>query len=104
VIGADVHRFVSAPTPRPGWSYEALILRTLRENEGLGLDAVVERVAQEALHAEQLGGTWTTDVAVWGPALYRRETMRAMRRMLGQSIVLEGEGDGPWLAVPVGVP
>jgi hypothetical protein len=101
-VNAIADRRAVAPAARQSWSCEALILQTLRENEGIGLEAVVVRVADEMLRAEQLAGAWTTDIAVWGPALCRRETMQAVRRMLGRSIVLEAEGDGPWLAVPVG--
>lgn len=84
-----------------GWTYEAAILRILRENEAIGLDHVVELAAEEAMVAESSVGAWTSDVGIWGPALFRREAISAMTRMFGTSLILEGSGDGPWLVVPV---
>lgn len=82
-------------------SYDELVIQELRVNGSLSLAALVERVAEAAMLQEQRRGAWVTDIGLWGPALYRREALATVRGMLGHSLALEGDGDGPWLAVPV---
>ncbi len=81
-------------------THEELILRLLHERHDLTLDAIVERVAEEAMLAEQRRGGWVTDIIFWGPPLFRREALAAVHQMLGRSLVLEGEAEGPWFVVP----
>lgn len=82
------------------WTYESAILRVLRENEGIGLERVVELVADEAMRQESASGAWASDVAIWGPALFRREVVAAMSRMFGTTLIVEGGDEGHWLVAP----
>src|SRR5437870_1582201 len=70
-------------------SYEAMIIEMLRQNEAVGLAALVDWVADEMMRAEQIRGGWVSDIGVWGPALFRREAIDTIRRMLGRTLVLE---------------
>jgi hypothetical protein len=85
---------------RFGQSYEELVLQLLRERGSLTLTEIVERVADQAMFADQVRGAWMSDILFWGPTLYRREVLVAVRGMLGRSLVLEGDSDGPWLVAP----
>lgn len=79
--------------------YEALVQLVLHEAGALDLSSLVDRVAAEAMRAEGVRGGWVTDIALWGPSLYRREATLAVRRMIGRSLALECEG--PPVAIPV---
>lgn len=81
--------FPASATPQ---SYEEMALRLLAENRELGLAALVTRLAEEAMRAERVRGGATVDVGVWGPAVYYREALATVQRMLGRTLVLEGEG------------
>lgn len=77
---------------RAGDDYEALARRILRETPTIRFDVLIERVAEEALAEELHRGGWASDVALWGPALFRREATAAVRRMVGRSLVLADDG------------
>ncbi|HVC32428.1 MAG TPA: hypothetical protein VNL16_02850 [Chloroflexota bacterium] len=79
--------------------YEALVRAALHEAGSLELDALIERIAAQAIRAEMRRGAWVTDIAPWGPSVFRREATLAVRGMIGRSLALECEG--PLLAVPV---
>ncbi len=83
------------------WTYEAAILRILRENEGIGLERVVDLAADEAMRRESAAGAWAADVGIWGPSLFRREAVAALSRMFGTSLILEGDEQGSWSVAPV---
>jgi hypothetical protein len=60
-------------------SYERLTYDVLREERTLDLATLIDRVANEAMHAEQIGGA-DLDIAVWGRA---SSTWRRTRRCAG---------------------
>ena len=78
--------------------YEALVQAVLHEAGSLDLNSLIERVATEAMRLETIRGAWVTDVALWGPDLFRREATSAVRRMIGRSLALEFEG------MPIAIP
>ncbi len=96
----DSTRLDNRASSCPGLSYEELVLTLLRQRGSLTLTQIVERVAEQAMQDDQCHGAWMSDVMIWGPTLYRREVRAAVRRMLGRSLVLEGDADGPWLVAP----
>jgi hypothetical protein len=75
--------------------WERLALLVLREKGPLPLNALIECIADQAMLRDQLEGGGDVDIALWGKGVYRQEAASAVRRMLGRSLVLEGEG--PWL-------
>jgi hypothetical protein len=83
------------------WTYEGAILRALRDNEGISLEKVVELVAEEAMRQETARGAWASDIATWGPALFRREAVSAVSRMFGTSLIVEADDQGRFLVAPV---
>ncbi len=85
---------------RLGLSYEERVLDLLHQRGSLNLTEIVERVAEQAMQDDQCHGAWMSDVMIWGPTLYRREVRAAVLRMLGRSLVLEGDPEGPWLVAP----
>jgi hypothetical protein len=77
---------------RAGDDYEAIARRILRATPTIRFDVLIEQVAEEALADELHQGGWASDVALWGPALFRREATAAVRRMVGRSLVLADDG------------
>jgi hypothetical protein len=77
---------------RAGDDYEAIARRILRATPTIRFDVLIEQVAEEALAEELHRGGWASDVALWGPALFRREATAAVRRMVGRSLVLADDG------------
>lgn len=75
--------------------WEELTLHVLRQRGPLPLNVLVESIADEAMFRDALGGSRDLDVGLWGRSLYRQEAVKAVRQMMGRSLVLEGEG--PWL-------
>lgn len=70
------------------------------QREGaLDVAILIDRVAEEAMHAAKIGGASSLDIAVWGPSVFQMEAAAAIRGMIGRTLVLEC--DGPWvLLVP----
>lgn len=89
----------AADCSREGADFESLVRAVLLETGSLDLNSLIERVAGEAMRIETARGAWVTDVALWGPDLFRREATAAVRRMIGRSLALESEG-AP-IAIPV---
>jgi hypothetical protein len=87
-------------TSRASSGYEALILRHLRQDTGAGLAAIVDRVVEEVVREEQARGAWNVDIGVWGHGIVRRDVLATVQGMLGRSLALEGDVDGPWFVVP----
>ena len=83
---------------REDFDYEALVQTILLEAGSLDLNSLVERVAADAMRIETIRGAWVTDVALWGPDLFRREATIALRGMIGRSLALEFEG------MPIAIP
>ncbi|MGH2457911.1 MAG: hypothetical protein ACRDIY_03490 [Chloroflexota bacterium] len=81
-----------------GVDYEALVQSVLLEAGSLDLSSLIERVAAEAMRIETIRGAWVTDVALWGPDLFRRDATIAVRGMIGRSLALEFEG------MPIAIP
>ena len=75
------------------WSYERLTYDVLREERMLDLGTLIDRVANAAMHAEQISGA-NLDIAVWGPSVFHLEADAAVRRMIGRTLVLEADGPG----------
>jgi hypothetical protein len=92
---STVRRIDRAPS-----GYEVLILRHLRHDTGAGLAAIVDRVVEEVVREEQAHGAWNVDIGVWGRAIVRRDVLATVQGMLGRSLALEGDVDGPWYVVP----
>lgn len=88
----------AAPAADDGGDYfEALAAQLLRESPAIALDTLIDRVAEASLIDDCRHGGWVVDCGLWGPGLYRREAAAAVRRLVGQTLVLED--DGGWLAV-----
>jgi len=95
-ITASIRSFVADNRARDDardWSYERLTYDVLREERTLDLATLIDRVANEAMHAEQIGGA-NLDIAVWGPSVFHLEADAAVRRMIGRTLVLEADGPG----------
>ena len=99
-----IARILRGPAARPvaaadtgGDYFEALAAQLLRESPAIALDTLIDRVAEAALIDDYRRGGWVVDSGLWGPGLYRREAAAAVRRLVGQTLVLED--DGGWLAV-----
>lgn len=78
--------------------WDRLVRQVLEEEGPLGFEALRDRVAERAMREEQARGAWATDIALWGPGLYRREAAQAVRRMIGSSLVLRLDGPLPAMA------
>lgn len=88
------------PAELESYTYEERILAALRQGNG-DLAAIIERVAEDALRADQARGAWVADVGVWGRDLYHREVLAAFQHMLGRSLVLQITDSGHCLVAPV---
>jgi hypothetical protein len=84
-----------------GGAYERMILARLHRGGGARIADILEAVVDEALRDEQIRGGWVCDIGVWGPSLIRRDVMATFGSMLGRSLILEGDAEGPWLVAPV---
>lgn len=83
-------------------NFATLAARLLREHPAIRLDALIDRLAEQArLDDLRLGG-WAVDSGLWGPELYRREAAAAVQRLVGRSLALAD--DGGWLATPTTEP
>lgn len=74
--------------------YETRALSILRQERTIGIEVLIERVAEEAYRADLRAGGAVVDIGVWGPLLYRREATAAVCRLVGRTLVLEDDG-GP---------
>ena len=88
------------PAEPESYSYEERILIALHQGKG-DVAAIIERVAEDALRADQARGAWVVDVGIWGQDLYRREALAAFQQMLGRSLVLQVNDLGHCLVSPV---
>ncbi len=84
---------VSRSKDESDWNYESFVLQMLRESNVRDIGALIDHVAECALRVEQSRGGYIVDIAVWGPAVFRREATHAVFQMIGQDLVLEGEGE-----------
>ena len=76
-------------------TYEQRALRLMQREGALDVATLIDRVADEAMHAAKIGGASALDIAVWGPSVFQMEAAAAIRGMIGRTLVLEC--DGPWL-------
>lgn len=74
--------------------YEMLALHLLRQEQTISIEALIERIAEEAYRADLRAGGAVVDIGVWGPGLYRRDVTLAVCRLVGRTLVLEDDG-GP---------
>src|SRR5262249_51175438 len=76
-------------------TYEQRALRLLQREGALDVATLIDRVADEAMHAAKIEGGAALDIAVWGPSIFHVEAAEAIRGMIGRVLILES--DGPWL-------
>ena len=88
------------PSTPESWSYEERIMSELLGGTA-AVPEIIERVAEDAMRADQAQGAWVVDVGLWGRDRYRREALAAFQQMLGRSLVLQIDGDGHCLVAPV---
>lgn len=101
---ADIRKGETTRDDCRHWSYERLTYDVLRAERTLDLATLIDRVADQAMHAEQTRGGFNVDIAVWGPSVFRHEADAAVRRMIGQTLVLEAAGPGILVAPMVRAP
>jgi hypothetical protein len=88
------------PAEPESYTYEERILAALRQGDG-DIARIIERVADDAMRADQAGGAWVVDVGIWGQELYRQEALKAFQEMLGRTLVLQVNDLGHCLVAPV---
>jgi hypothetical protein len=76
-------------------TYEQRALRLMQREGALDVATLIDRVADEAMHAAKIDGAAALDIAVWGPSVFQMEAAAAIRGMIGRTLVLEC--DGPWM-------
>lgn len=86
-----------------GEDYETYVLQVIRVCGSLNMAGLIAFVAEKMLRDEQICGANATDIAIWGPIIFRREASAMVRQMIGHTFLLEAEG--PWLLmVPAAEP